>query len=113
MALIKTLLENPPSLTSASKYTTFNGFVYLVVGLLLIVGLASPRPSLGTLPLSGMRKGTMRVIGLTVVVIGWLYAFGGRSQAQQIVAASVIDRLVFVPAVLIPVAMAACFRIYF
>jgi len=51
----------------------------------------------------------MRVIGLTVVVIGWLYLFGGRSGARQIVAASVIDRLIFVPAVLIPVAMAGVF----
>ena len=39
----------------------------------------------------------MRVIGLTIVVIGWLYFFGGRSGARQFVAASVIDRLVFVP----------------
>jgi hypothetical protein len=49
------------------------------------------------------------VIGLTVVVIGWLYVFGGRAGARQIVAASVIDRLIFVPAVLIPVAMAGVF----
>jgi hypothetical protein len=49
------------------------------------------------------------VIGLTVIVIGWLYVFGGRSGARQIIAASVIDRLIFVPAVLIPVAMAGVF----
>jgi hypothetical protein len=35
--------------------------------------------------------------------------FGGRSGARQIVAASVVDRLIFVPAVLIPVAMAGVF----
>ena len=51
----------------------------------------------------------MRVIGLTVVVIGWLYVFGGRSCARQIVAASVVDRLVFVPLVLLPIAMAGVF----
>ena len=49
------------------------------------------------------------MIGLTVVVIGWLYVFGGRSGARQTVAASVIDRLIFVPAVLIPVALAGVF----
>ena len=49
------------------------------------------------------------MIGLTVVVIGWLYVFGGRSGARQIVAASVIDRLVFVPLVLIPLAIAGVF----
>jgi hypothetical protein len=51
----------------------------------------------------------MRVIGLTVVVIGWLYIFGGRSGARQFIAASVIDRLIFVPAVLIPLAIAGVF----
>jgi hypothetical protein len=51
----------------------------------------------------------MRVIGLTVVVIGWLYVFGGRSGARQIDAASVIDRLIFVPAILIPTALAGVF----
>jgi hypothetical protein len=51
----------------------------------------------------------MRVIGLTVVVIGWLYLFGGRSGARQFIAASVVDRLVFVPAVLITLAAAGVF----
>ena len=51
----------------------------------------------------------MRVIGLTVVVIGWLYLFGGRSGARQFVVASIIDRLVFVPVVLVPLAVAGVF----
>ena len=37
MSLIKALLEKPPSLTTASKYTVVNGFIYLAVGFLLIV----------------------------------------------------------------------------
>lgn len=108
MALIKTLLEKPPNLTSASKYTTFNGFVYLVVGLLLIVWPGVTQTLFMDPTFVGHEEGLLRVIGLTIV-IGWLYVFGGRSQAQQIVAASVIDRLIFVPAVLIPVAMADVF----
>jgi hypothetical protein len=32
--------------------------------------------------------------------------FGGRSGARQVVASSVVDRLIFVPAVLIPLAVA-------
>jgi hypothetical protein len=44
-----------------------------------------------------------------VAVIGWLYLFGGRSGARQIVAASVLDRLVFVPAVLVTLALAGVF----
>jgi uncharacterized membrane protein len=51
----------------------------------------------------------MRVIGLTIVVIGWLYFFGGRTGTRQFIAASVVDRLVFVPVVLIPLALAGVF----
>ena len=48
-------------------------------------------------------------MGLTVVVIGWLYLFGGRSGARQIVAASMVGRLVFVPVVLGSLAIAGVF----
>jgi hypothetical protein len=109
MSLIKALLEKPPSLTSASKYTAVNGFIYLAVGLLLIVWPGVTQTFFRDPAFVGHEEGLMRVIGLTVVVIGWLYLFGGRSGAQQFVAASVIDRLIFVPAVLIPVAMAGVF----
>jgi hypothetical protein len=109
MSLIKALLEKPPSLTTASKYTTVNGFIYLAVGFLLIVWPGVTQSLFMELAFVGHEEGLMRVIGLTVVVIGWLYVFGGRSGARQIVAASIIDRLIFVPAVLIPVAMAGVF----
>ena len=46
----------------------------------------------------------MRALGMAVVVIGWLYLFGGRSGSRQAVAASVIDRLTIVPLVLLPLA---------
>ena len=57
----------------------------------------------------GDEQGLIRVMGLTVVVIGWLYLFGGRSGARQVVAASVVDRLIFVPGVLVPLAIAGVF----
>ena len=109
MSLIKALLEKPPSLTTASKYTVVNGFIYLAVGFLLIVWPGVTQTLFRDSAFVGHEEGLVRVIGLTVVVIGWLYVFGGRSGARQIVAASVIDRLIFVPAVLIPVAMAGVF----
>jgi hypothetical protein len=109
MSFIKALLEKPPSLTTASNYTTVNGFIYLAVGFLLIVWPGVTQSLFMEPAFVGHEEGLMRVIGLMVVVIGWLYVFGGRSGARQIVAASVIDRLIFVPAVLIPVAMAGVF----
>jgi hypothetical protein len=109
MALTKALLERPPSSTTASKYTAMNGFIYLAVGLLLIVWPGVTQTLFRDTAFVGHEEGLMRVIGLTVVVIGWLYVFGGRSGTRQIVAASVIDRLVFVPLVLIPLAIAGVF----
>jgi len=49
------------------------------------------------LPFIGHEGALFRVLGLLVVVIGWFYFFGGRSAARQTVAASVVDRLIFVP----------------
>jgi hypothetical protein len=46
---------------------------------------------------------------MTVAVIGWLYLFGGRSGGRATVAASILDRWILVPAVLIPIAMAGVF----
>jgi hypothetical protein len=109
VSVFKALLEKPPKLTTASKYTALNGVIYLAVGFLLIVWPGVTQTLFMDPPFAGHEKALMRVIGLTVVVIGWFYVFGGRSGARQIVAASVIDRLLFVPAVLIPVAMAGVF----
>ena len=109
MSVIKALLEKPPNLTIASKYTALNGVIYLAVGFLLIVWPGVAQTLFMDPPFVGHEKGLIRVIGLTVVVIGWLYVFGGRSGARQVVAASVIDRLIFVPAVLIPVALVGVF----
>ncbi len=55
------------------------------------------------------RQGLVRAIGLAVLVIGWLYLFGSRTGGQQVVAASVVDRLIFVPLVLLPLAIAGIF----
>jgi hypothetical protein len=52
----------------------------------------------------GDEQGLVRAMGMTVVVIGWLYLFAGRSGSRQAVAASVIDRLTIVPLVLLPLA---------
>jgi hypothetical protein len=109
MSLMKDLLAKPPVLTTASKYTALNGVAYLLVGALLVVWPRATQTLFMDPAFVGHEGTLMRVIGLTIVVIGWLYLFGGRSSARQFVAASVIDRLVFVPAVLLPVAIAGVF----
>jgi len=51
----------------------------------------------------------MRVLGMTVAIIGWFYFFGGRAGGRQIVAASILDRIVLVPLVLVPAAAGGVF----
>jgi hypothetical protein len=106
---MKALLEKPPRLTAASRYTVLNGAIYLGVGTLLIVWPRMTQTLFMEPVFVGREEGLMRVLGLTVVVIGWLYLFGGRSGSRQFVAASIIDRLVFVPIVLVPLAIAGVF----
>jgi hypothetical protein len=109
MAFINDLLEKPSGLTTASRYTAFNGVIYLIAGATLVVWPGIVQTLFREADFVGHEGALMRVIGLTVVVIGWLYLFGGRSGARQFVAASVVDRLVFVPLVLLPIAFAGIF----
>ena len=81
----------------------------MAVGTLLIAWPGVTQTVFRDSAFAGHEEALMRVIGLTVAVIGWLYIFGGRSGARQFVAASVVDRLVFVPLVLIPLAIAGVF----
>jgi hypothetical protein len=57
----------------------------------------------------GNEASLIRVLGMTVMVIGWLYLFGGLSGGRRIVAASVLDRVVLVPLALVPLAIAGVF----
>jgi hypothetical protein len=106
---MRKLLEKPAALTTASKYTAWNGVAYLAIGILLIVWPGAAQTLFMEPAFVGREEGLMRVIGLTIVVIGWLYLFGGRSGARQFVVASVIDRLLFVPLVLLPLALTGVF----
>ena len=113
LALINELLEKPANLSTGSKYTIMNGFIYLAIGALLIVWPGLTQTLFMERAFVGDEQALMRVVGLTLVVIGWLYLFGGRSGARQAVAASVVDRLIFVPGVLVPLAIAGVFPLFF
>ena len=86
MALFKDLLDKPPALTTASKYTAMNGVVYLGVEALLLAWPGATQTLFMEPAFVGNEEGLIRMIGITVAVIGWLYLFGGRSGARQFVA---------------------------
>ncbi len=108
MPLIKDLLEKPVTLSAASRYTASNGLLYLGIGALLLAWPGATQTIFMDAAFVGHEKALIRVLGMTVVVIGWFYLFGGRSGARQFVAASVFDRLA-VPAVVLPLAITGVF----
>lgn len=109
MSFMSDLRETPASLTTASKYTAMNGFIYLGLGALFILWPGAVQTIFRDDPFTGHEQALFRVIGLTVMVIGWLYLFGGRSGSRQVVVASVLDRWILVPVVLVPIAIAGVF----
>ena len=109
MSFFNDLLEKPANLSTASKYAVMNGFMYLALGALLIVWPAAVQTIFMDEPFDGHESALFRVLGMTVAVIGWLYVFGGRSGARQFGPASVLDRVVLVPLVLVPLVIAGVF----
>jgi hypothetical protein len=107
--LLADLMAKPVSLSHPSRYTVMNGVLYLGAGALLIAWPDATQVIFMDRAFVGDEASLVRVIGMAVAVIGWLYLFGGRSGARQIVAASVLDRLVLVPAVLVPLVLAGVF----
>jgi hypothetical protein len=109
MSLFADLKESPPNLSISSKYTALNGIVYLALGALLIIWPGAVQTLLLDRDFVGNEAALIRVVGMAVAVIGWLYFFGGRSGGRQVVAASVLDRIILVPLVLVPIALAGVF----
>ena len=109
MSLIQELLATPRNASTMSKYTAGSGLMYLATGALLIAWPGATQALFRDRAFVGDEQGLIRAMGMAVAVIGWLYLFGGRSGARQIVAATVVNRLTFVPAVLLPLAASGVF----
>ena len=109
MSFFNDLLEKPANLSTASKYSVMNGFIYLALGALLLVWPGAVQTIFMDASFDGHESALFRVLGMTVAVIGWLYVFGGRSGARQFGPASVLDRVVLIPLVLVPLVIAGVF----
>ena len=109
MCLASDLLAKPAVLTPVSKYTVLNGVGYLAAGVLLLVWPGKTQALFRDPAFAGQEEALMCVLGITVVVIGWFCVFGGRSESRQVVAPSIVDRLLFVPLVLVPLALTGVF----
>src|SRR6476660_7577613 len=109
MSLIKDLLERPFDQAITSKYTAMNGLIYLGFGALVLVWPGIVQTIFRDAAFVGHEAALIRVMGMTVMVIGWLYLFGGLSGGRRIVAAGIVDRWLLVPWVLVPLAITGVF----
>ena len=109
MSFINDLLEKPANLSTESKCAVMNGYMYLALGGLLIVWPGAVQTIFMDRPFVADEGALFRVVGMALAVIGWLYVFGGRSGARQFGPASVLDRVVLVPVVLVPLVIAGVF----
>jgi len=109
MSFFDDLLEKPANLSTSSKYSVLNGYIYLAFGAMFIFWPGAVQTFFMDAPFAGHESALFRVIGMAVAVIGWLYLFGGRSGARQLGPASVLDRVVLVPAVLVPLVIVGIF----
>ncbi len=109
MSLIADLKDSPQTLATSSKFTSLNSIIYLAVGTLLMIWPGAVQTLFLDPDFVGREAALVRLLGMTVAIIGWFYLFGGRSGGRQIVAASVLDRIILVPLVLVPIAMAGVF----
>lgn len=109
MSLIADLTATPSTLPVSSRFTVLNGYFYLASGALFIAWPEAVQVLFRDPAYAASERALVRVLGLTVAVIGWLYLFGGRSGARQVVAATVLDRLILVPLILVPAAAAGVF----
>jgi hypothetical protein len=108
MYLIDTLLKKP-GLTPASRFQALNGIVYFAAGGGLIFWPGLVQLLFKDPGFTGHESALFRALGLTIAVIGWHYYFGGRTGGKQVIAAGLIERLIYVPLVLLPLALAGVF----
>ena len=109
MQRFEALSEVPARLNRASRFTILSGLAYMASGLLLLAWPGAVQVLFGDPAFAGREAALVRLLGMTVLVIGWLYVFGGRSGGRQFVAATVLDRIIVVPLVLVPLIVADVF----
>ncbi len=109
MTLFGALCDTPSVLANSSKFTILNGIIYMGAGTLLMIWPGAVQALFLEPEFVGRESALVRILGMTLAIIGWFYFFGGRSGSRQVVAASVIDRIVLVPIVLVPLALSGVF----
>ena len=91
------LLRGNNKRTNLIKYIEFNGIIYMVIGLSFFF-LSNTLSSLGIIPrFYGKEEGLIRLLGFSILIIGYYYYYGARTHNVSFCLSTVIGRLVLVP----------------
>ena len=99
--MFKELLAPAPPPTALSTYTTINGAMYIATGLLFWLWPYALE-LFGHPALTPATQGPIRGIGIAVIQIGWFYIWGARTRNVAFSLASVVNRLLFGPVLILP-----------
>jgi hypothetical protein len=109
MSLIAALKESTPNPSAASKFLSACGLIYAASGVIFLLWPGVIQMLLLDPDFVGNESTLVRILGLTIVAIGMLYFSGGRAGNKQIIAISIIERIVLVPVVLVPAIVSGVF----
>ena len=88
------LMARPTTRTTRlSRYTEACGFSYCALGAVIFLWPDSIVLAGLSIPFQGQEQGLMRVIGCVLMLIGYFYVFGGRTQQNSFGLCTVVDRL--------------------
>lgn len=103
MRFFETLMASPPS-TPLSRYTAWNGALYVAMGLGLFAWPGQVQLLFRAAPFEAGESGLVRLVGVVLAIIGWFYVMGARTRADSFSLATVVDRAAL-PLFLVPLAV--------
>jgi hypothetical protein len=99
-AWARLLFSEAPPHTPLTRYTAWNGLLYILLGGVFYGWPGSAQMLLRAQPFQAGEAGYVRTLGATIVFIGYLYLSGARTGQDRFGAATILGRLLLVPVLL-------------
>lgn len=93
--------SKPPPHTPLTRYTEWNGVLYMLMGATFYAWPGSAQVLLRAPSWQAGEAGLVRALGMAIALIGYFYFFGARTGQDRFGVATILDRLI-VPVLLVP-----------
>ncbi len=88
------LFSEAPPHTPLTRYTFWNGVLYLTLGAVIGVWPGFGQTVFRAPPYQAGEAGLVRTLGMLLAVVGYLYVFGARTGQDRFAVSTILDRLV-------------------